>query len=84
MELTKELTFGRSKEQSIVVFSERTISRQHAQIAPEHGDKYRIFNHSSQNTWVNEQRVPEHGLLLNDGDKIRMGKVQLLFRYQRR
>ncbi len=83
IQLGAELSLGRSGEQAQVVFAERTISRLHARVTPEHGDKYRVFNFSSQHTWVNEQRVPEHGLLLNDGDIIRMGKVQLRFRYKR-
>jgi hypothetical protein len=84
IQLEAELTLGRSSEQAQIAFSERTISRLHARVTPEHGDKYRVYNFSSQHTWVNEQRVPEHGLLLNDGDIIRMGKVQLRFRYKRR
>jgi hypothetical protein len=84
IQLGAELTLGRSGEQAQVAFSERTMSRLHARVTPEHGDKYRVYNFSSQHTWVNEQRVPEHGLLLNDGDLIRMGKVQLRFRYKRR
>jgi hypothetical protein len=83
IQLVAELSLGRSSEQAQVVFSERTISRLHARVTPEHGDKYRVYNFSSQHTWVNEQRVPEHGLLLNDGDVIRMGRVQLRFRYKR-
>lgn len=83
IELTKELTFGRSAEKAQIVLAEKTMSRLHARINPEHGGKYRVYNHSSQSTWVNDQRVPEHGLLLNNGDKIRMGKVQLLFQQQR-
>jgi hypothetical protein len=82
--LTSELTFGRSAEKAQVVFAERTISRLHARITPEHGGKYRVFNYSNQSTWVNEQRVPEHGLQLDDGDRIRMGKVQLCFRFESR
>lgn len=84
IQLTGEVSLGRSSEQSQVVFSERTISRLHARVTPEHGGKYRVYNQSSQQTWVNEQRVPEHGLLLNDGDVIRMGKVQVRFRFKRR
>ena len=67
------------------VFSSRKIERRlHASIEPEHGQKYRIFNHSSQQTWVNEQRVPEYGLLLNDGDEIRLGKTRLRFHVKSR
>ncbi len=84
IQLGAELTLGRSTEKARVVFADRTMSRLHARITPEHGGKFRVFNYSNQSTWVNEQRVPEHGLQLNDGDKIRMGKVQLRFRFERR
>jgi hypothetical protein len=84
IQLSTELTFGRSSERAQVVFSDRTISRLHSRITPEHGGKFRVFNYSNQSTWVNEQRVPEHGLQLNDGDMIRMGRVQLRFRIERR
>jgi hypothetical protein len=78
--LEGELSLGRSSEQAKVVFSERTVSRLHTRIVPEHGGKFRVYNHSSQQTWVNEQRVPEHGLLLKNGDLIRMGEARVRFR----
>lgn len=83
-EIRESVTFGRSHESAKAVIPDRTVSRQHASIVPEHGSKYRIYNHSTQETWVNEQRVPEHGLLLNDGDEIRMGKVKLKFHIKKR
>lgn len=82
--LEGETSLGRSKERAKIVFAERTVSRLHARIVPEHGGNYRVYNHSSQNTWVNEQRVPEHGLILKDGDEIRMGLVHLRFRTKKR
>lgn len=80
IEIKAELTFGRSGEKAQVVFADRSVSRLHMSLIPEHGGKYRVFNHSGQNTWVSEQRVPDHGLLLKDGDEIRIGQVRLRFR----
>jgi predicted component of type VI protein secretion system len=84
IQLEAETGFGRSAEHAQIVFVDKTVSRLHARIVPEHGGKYRVYNQSTQNTWVNEQRVPEHGLLLQDGDVIRMGQVRLRFRTKQR
>ncbi len=84
VEIIEETSFGRSAEQAGVALVDATVSRRHASILPEFGGKYRIYNHSPQQTWVNEQRVPEHGLLLEDGDEIRMGKVKMKFVHRRR
>lgn len=77
-----EISLGRSSDQAKIVFGEKTVSRLHSRIVPEHGGKFRVYNHSSQQTWVNEQRVPEHGLLLKDGDVIRMGQASVRFRHK--
>ena len=74
-----ELKLGRSADHAQVVIHDATVSRLHCSVMPEYGQTYRVFNHSSQQTWVNEQRVPEYGLLLEDGDEIRMGKVRFRF-----
>jgi hypothetical protein len=78
--LEGEVSLGRSSDQAKITFSDRTVSRLHTRIVPEHGGKFRVYNHSSQQTWVNEQRVPEHGLLLKNGDVIRMGQARVKFR----
>jgi hypothetical protein len=78
--LEGETSLGRSSDKAKVTFSDRTVSRLHTRIVPEHGGKFRVYNHSSQQTWVNEQRVPEHGLLLKNGDVIRMGQARVKFR----
>lgn len=75
-----EISLGRSSDQAKVAFNEKTVSRLHTRVVPEHGGKFRVYNLSSQQTWVNEQRVPEHGLLLKDGDVIRMGQARVRFR----
>jgi pSer/pThr/pTyr-binding forkhead associated (FHA) protein len=82
IELTSvEMKIGRSANQSDIVFNkDGTVSRIHATIVQE-GNDYRIFDEqSTSGTFVNEQRVPEYGLQLVDGDEIRLGGVRLRFR----
>jgi hypothetical protein len=76
-----ELRLGRSPAQAEIAFeNDITVSRIHSSIVKE-GDDYRIYDEqSTSGTFVNEQRVPEYGLQLVDGDEIRLGAVQLRFR----
>jgi predicted component of type VI protein secretion system len=76
-----EARLGRSASQADIVFKDdSTVSRIHATIVKE-GNDYRLFDEqSTSGTWVNEQRVPEYGLQLVDGDTIRLGAVRLRFR----
>ena len=82
IELTSvEMKIGRSAKQADIVFNkDGTVSRIHASIVQE-GNDYRLFDEqSTSGTFVNEQRVPEYGLQLQDGDEIRLGGVRLRFR----
>lgn len=76
-----ELKIGRSPKQADFAFEDDvTVSRLHCTIVQEGGD-YRIFDEqSTSGSFVNEQRVPEYGLQLVDGDDIRLGAVKLRFR----
>jgi hypothetical protein len=76
-----EQRLGRSPQQADVAFeNDITVSRVHSSIVQE-GNDYRIYDEqSTSGTYVNEQRVPEYGLQLADGDEIRMGAVRLRFR----
>jgi hypothetical protein len=76
-----EIRLGRSSKQADVAFSsDGTVSRIHSTIVQE-GGGHRIFDEqSTSGTFVNEQRVPEHGLQLTDGDEIRLGAVRLRYR----
>lgn len=76
-----EAHLGRSASQADIVFNkDATVSRIHATITQE-GNDYRIYDEqSTSGTWVNEQRVPEYGLQLVEGDEIRLGAVRLRFR----
>ena len=82
LELTSvEVRLGRSPAQADIAFeNDITVSRIHAAIVQEGAD-FRIYDEqSTSGTWVNEQRVPEYGLQLVDGDEIRLGAVRLRFR----
>lgn len=76
-----EVRLGRSSNQANIVFkNDGTVSRLHSTIAQE-GSEYRLYDEqSTSGTWVNEQRVPEYGIQLVDGDEIRLGAVRLRFR----
>ncbi|MCP5097902.1 MAG: FHA domain-containing protein [Chloroflexi bacterium] len=72
---------GRSPGQADVVFEQDvTMSRRHATLMLE-GSHYRLFDEqSTSGTWVNDSKVPEYGIQLNDGDEIFLGAVHLRFR----
>lgn len=76
-----EMKLGRSPKQSDFAFEDDvTVSRLHCSIVQEGGD-YRVYDdQSTSGTFVNEQRVPEYGLQLVDGDEIRLGAIKLRFR----
>lgn len=71
---------GRSPANNDIAFEQDiTVSRQHAILHLE-GVQYRLYDqNSTSGTWVNEQRVPEHGTLLFDGDDVHLGAVHLRF-----
>ncbi|MGH2537483.1 MAG: FHA domain-containing protein, partial [Candidatus Promineifilaceae bacterium] len=72
---------GRSPAQSdISLENDITVSRLHATVVLE-GSDYRIYDeNSTAGTWVNEQRVPDYGQQLMDGDEIRLGAARLRYR----
>jgi hypothetical protein len=76
-----ELRLGRSSKQADIAFSgDSTVSRIHATVVQE-GGVHRIFDEqSTSGTFVNEQRVPQHGIQLADSDEIRLGAVLLRYR----
>ncbi len=74
------IRLGRSPANNDIAFEQDiTVSRQHAILHLE-GVQYRLYDqNSTSGTWVNEQRVPEHGTLLFDGDDVHLGAVHLRF-----
>ena len=75
------IRIGRSPSQADIPFEQDlTVSRLHISLVLEDAG-YRVFDEqSTSGTWVNEQPVPEYGILLNDGDEIHLGTVHLRFR----
>ncbi|MEM9775903.1 MAG: FHA domain-containing protein, partial [Chloroflexota bacterium] len=64
----------------IAFTNEQTVSRVHATLARE-GNTYRLYDEqSTSGTFLNGQRLPEYGALLNDGDEVQMGALVLRFR----
>lgn len=76
-----EQRIGRSASKSDIAFTnEQTVSRVHATLARE-GNTYRLYDEqSTSGTFLNGQRLPEYGALLNDGDEVQMGALVLRFR----
>ncbi len=78
----EETRLGRSPNLSdIALTQDLTVSRLHATITWD-GQIYRLYDEeSTSGTWVNDQRVPDYGTQLVDGDEIYLGKVHLRFRH---
>lgn len=78
----EETRLGRSPNLSdIALTQDLTVSRLHATITWD-GQIYRLYDEeSTSGTWVNDQRVPDYGTQLVDGDEIFLGKVHLRFRH---
>lgn len=76
-----EVRLGRSPTQVDVAFRDDiTVSRYHAVLRLD-VNRYRIYDAgSTSGTYVNDRRVPDYGLELNDGDIIQMGAVRLRYR----
>lgn len=78
----EETRLGRSPNLAdIALTQDLTVSRLHATITWD-GQVYRLYDEeSTSGTWVNDQRVPDYGAQLVDGDEIFLGKVHLRFRH---
>jgi hypothetical protein len=79
--LSATLSLGRDGAVAETVFHDRSVSRLHARIVVAEGN-FRIFDAgSTSGTWVNYTAVlPDTGQVLQDGDLINLGRVQLRFR----
>jgi DNA-binding CsgD family transcriptional regulator len=73
-------TIGRNPSCTIRVRRERTdISRLHATIVRD-GERYRLDNHSSRGTFVNQQRV-DGSVILDSGDILGFGESARMLRF---
>ena len=78
-----EIKIGRSPTQADIIFeNDPSVSRLHVLLVLENG-RYRIYDqNSSGGAWVNDQRVPNYGIELMNGDEIHLGAVHLRFRLE--
>jgi pSer/pThr/pTyr-binding forkhead associated (FHA) protein len=78
----EETRLGRSPNLAdIALTQDLTVSRLHATLTWD-GQVYRLYDEeSTSGTWVNDERVPDYGTQLVDGDEIFLGKVHLRFRH---
>jgi len=73
-----EMTIGRSRDCDIVV-DNLGVSRHHCSIVQAGGDQYKIVDRGSNNgTFVNDKQVDGEAVL-NDRDRIVLGKFSLVF-----
>jgi hypothetical protein len=72
---------GRDDSLVNLYFEEMTVSRLHCRIAKEQDGSYRIYDEgSTSGTYVNYQRVPMMGQLLQTDDVVQVGRIRLRFR----
>ena len=71
-------TVGREPDNEVVV-SQPGVSRNHARIVQAEGGYLLSDLGSSNGTFVNDQRVMDEAYLLQDGDRIRLGSIELSF-----
>ncbi len=70
---------GRAKDNQIAL-SDSSVSRKHARIELQ-GQNLRVFDEGASNpTTVNGQKVGVQGHPLNDNDKIKLGRITLIFK----
>ncbi len=80
--LAVENTIGRDGQSCNVVIEDGTVSSQHVQIKQEGNGLFQLYDMGSKNgTYVNNKRVQK--ARLEDGDKIELGRVVLVFKQTR-
>lgn len=72
------LRIGRSTENDLVLANDVKVSRRHAEMVYRQGTWWIRDRGSRNGTWVNGEKVGE--VAVSDGDRIRIGGVDLLFR----
>ena len=77
---SENMRMGRDPNLSTVHFDDRTVSRLHATITEEKDGTFRVRDEgSTSGTYVNYEQIDMGGQLLQDGDLINLGKIQLRF-----
>ncbi len=71
-------TVGRDPSRADIVLDDETISGEHARIQFEQGQFYAYDLASTNGTYINNRRIQRQ--LLMDGDMVRFGNVQLVFK----
>jgi hypothetical protein len=75
----QEIILGRSPTEATCVIDEASLENVHATLRRE-GNTYRVIDAGSlAGTWVNYQRVPEEGVLLQHGDLLHLGRAGFRF-----
>jgi pSer/pThr/pTyr-binding forkhead associated (FHA) protein len=79
--LSDNTRIGRDDSLVNLYFEEVTVSRLHCRVAKEQDGSYRVYDEgSTSGTYVNYQRVPMMGQLLQTDDIIQIGRIRLRFR----
>jgi hypothetical protein len=76
-----EITFGRDKNQAVLLVDDPSVEMLHSRMIRERGDVYRLIDENSiAGTWVNYAPVGRDGVELEHGDLIHIGRVGFRFR----
>ena len=71
---------GRMSSKCDITLADSSVSRVHACLREDaHGDFWILDENSTHGTFVNDQRVTDTGRKLASGDRIRVGRLQLVF-----
>lgn len=79
----QEVTLGTDPRSAVIVVESTSMSPLHARIQPRGKQEYLLLDAGSvAGTWVNDQRVPEQGALLQHGDWVHFGREAYRFELQ--
>jgi Inner membrane component of T3SS, cytoplasmic domain len=74
-----EIAIGRDAEQAALTLDEPAVEPVHTRLVRE-GDKLRVLDrNTTAGTWVNYERIPAQGVLLEHGDLLHIGRVGFRF-----
>ena len=82
--LNQSVYIGRDPSRADITFQDLTVSRLHARIAEVEDNEFWIYDEgSTSGTFVNGEMVTAKGKMLNDGDIIYLGRIELQFKLDR-